>query len=83
MIAAAAMLACLPAISALAANKSETASHTFEAEAAEHIGGAATLADATASGGLLAAVSSLGHVEWGSGREAPSFFNPTELDANQ
>lgn len=60
MIAAAAMLACLPAISAAATNKSEAASHTFEAESAEHMGGAAKLVDATASGGLLAAVSSPG-----------------------
>jgi len=28
-------------------------------------------------------VNTFNHVEWGSGREDPSIFNPTELDANQ
>ena len=28
-------------------------------------------------------VNTFNEVEWGSGREAPSLFNPTELDANQ
>jgi alpha-L-fucosidase len=28
-------------------------------------------------------VNTFNHVEWGSGREEPSIFNPTELDANQ
>ena len=59
-VTAAAMLACVPAISAVAANKSEAASHTFEAESAQHIGGAAKLRDSTASGEHLAAMSGPG-----------------------
>jgi alpha-L-fucosidase len=60
MIAAIAPLACLPAISASAATKPKAASHTFEAESAKHIGGAAKLRDAAASGKYLAAMSSAG-----------------------
>jgi hypothetical protein len=59
-IAAAAMLACGPAISAAAANRPKAASRTFEAEMADLSGGAGMLRDATASGEQLAAVSGPG-----------------------
>jgi alpha-L-fucosidase len=59
-IAAIALLACLLAILASVADKPNAASHTFEAESAKHIEGAAKLRDAAASGTYLAAMSSAG-----------------------